>query len=195
MSNMNKQHCNDCEDCSSCYDTSQCKYKDGNTFNLTLNFKREALLYDIANVAYVEGAIQRKENVSGFHFTIDIVQDDNVDRITRILDRVYAKCVKSLSPYTDEYISEDLELNDDFEETDVYTIKMKVPKTFLKPFAHLLKQLIHEYMVSVSLYEWLAITKPNSAEFWGNKAVDTMQEIRSTLNTSSRVFERPISPI
>ena len=187
--------CYECEERSSCYDNSQCKFKEGNTFKLTFNFKREALLYDIANVAYIEGAIQRKENEHDAHFTMDIVQDDNVDRITRILDRVYAQCVKHLSPYTDECISEDLELNNDFEETDTYTIVMNVPKTFLKPFARLIKTLINEYMVSSSLFEWLAITKPNSAEFWGVKANDTLHEIRSTLNTCSHVTERPISPI
>lgn len=193
MSNMNK--CNECEDCSSCYDTSQCKYKEGNTFKITMNFKRENLLYDIANVAYIEGAIQKKESEHDAHFTMDIVQDDNVDRITRILDRMYVQCVKVLSPYTDECISEDVELNDDFEETDTYTIVMNVSKKFLKPYARLIKTLIHEYMVSTSLFEWLAITKPNSAEFWYNKAEETLQEIRSALNTSSGVFERPTSPI
>ena len=191
---MNKQCCNDCEDCTSCYDTSKCKYKEGNTFKITMNFKREALLYDIANVAYVEGAIQIKDSAHDASFTMDIVQDDNVDRITRILDRVYAQCVKYLSPYTDESITENIELNDDFEETEVYTIVMNVPKTFLKPYAKYIKTLIHEYMVCTSLYEWLAITKPNNAVYWGSKAADTLQDIRATLNTSTRVFERPISP-
>ena len=65
---------------------------------VTLLFDREALFYDIANVAYVEGDVMQTENVHDKHQVIDIAEDGNVDRVTRLLDVAHATCVDFLYP-------------------------------------------------------------------------------------------------
>ncbi len=54
-----------------------------------LIFHRKELLYDIENNAYIQGDIMDKGDEHRRHQVIDIGQDGNVDRVTRILNLAY----------------------------------------------------------------------------------------------------------
>lgn len=169
------------------------------TRSVTLLFRRDALLYDIANIAYVEGDTYLPEAVKGMHDHArhqvqDIAEDGNVDRVTRMLDLVHAWCVETLYPYTREQVEDGTELDDAFAEEAVYRITMQVPATFSRTTALLLERLIHELMVARVLMDWLAITKPSAAEMWSAKGTELNDKIKSIINTRMGVTTRPLRP-
>lgn len=161
---------------------------------ITLLFDRESLLYDIGNLGYVEGDIIADEAQHNKHLTFDITEDDNVDRVTRVLDLAHAMIVEYLYPFTKEECEDGFELNDVFKETPTYTIVMKVPKTFSKTTAKLLEQLIHEYFIDSVLADWLAITNPNAAAKYTESAQGLLSEIKRKVNSRTGVLLRPLRP-
>lgn len=164
---------------------------------LTLLFKREALLYDVETIAYVEGDVMKSDSDSekqAKHQTQDIGQDGNVDRATRILDLVHALCLEALHKFTHEECEDGTELTDDFKEQGVYAIPMNIPKSFSRTTANLLEKLIHEFMVCSVLADWLAITNPAKAEIWQAKAKAAMDKAKETLHNRSGVTTRPLHP-
>ncbi len=161
---------------------------------VTLLFSREALLYDISNIAYVEADVMKEDAPHERHQVFDITQDGNVDRVTRILDLVHSQCVEALYPYTKDECEDGTELNNNFDETDTYQIVMSVPQQFSATTARYFEQLIHEYMVDMVLAEWLMITKPESAANWASKATAILEEIKSKLNARSGRILRPLRP-
>lgn len=169
---------------------------DGQTNRVTLMFKRNQLLYDIENIAYVEGDVQQKasDNDHAPHQTQDIGQDGNVDRVTRILDLVHAWCVEMLYPYTKDACEDGMELDDEFKEEKVYTIVMNVPRKFSKTTANLLEKLIHEFMVARVLAEWFCTTKPAAAEIWGAKSEGYLEKAKDIINTRMGATTRPLRP-
>lgn len=161
---------------------------------LTLLFGREELLYDIANIAYVEADIQQVREEHDRHQTFDITQDGNCDRVTRVLDLAHSLCVEALYPYTKGNVTDGFELSDIFSETDTYIISMRVPQTFSETTARLLEQLIHEFLICYTLYDWLAITKPEAAEAWKTKADTALAKVKRIINTRSTKMLRPLRP-
>jgi len=149
--------------------------------NLTLSFKREQLLYDIENVAFVEGDVMDVQDEHRRHPVIDIAQDGNVDRVTRILDLAFAEAVEMLYPYTKQ-TAEDAEMDDELTETESYVVTMVVPIGFSRTTRNLISKLIHEYMICRVMEDWLSITDKPAAENWADKAQRAEEDIRSNLN-------------
>ena len=56
------------------------------TKKITLRFKREELLYDCKNYAYVEGDVMKTDDAHDRHQVQDIAEVGNVDRLTRVFD-------------------------------------------------------------------------------------------------------------
>lgn len=181
---------NDYLNCSCCNANSE----DNEKRKITLLFDREALLYDIGNLGYVEGDIIPDEAIHNKHLTIDLTEDGNVDRVTRILDLAHSMIVEYLYPFTKEDCEEGLELDDVFKETPTYTIVMNVPKKFSTTTAKLLEQLIHEYFIDSVLADWLAITNPNAAAKWSESAQGLLSEIKRKVNSRTGVLLRPLRP-
>ena len=61
--------------------------------NVKLVFRREQLLYDIGNYAFVEGDLLGDDAEHIAHQVKDIVEDGNVDRVTRVLNLAHTECV------------------------------------------------------------------------------------------------------
>lgn len=161
---------------------------------LTLIFDRNALLYDISNLAYVESDVIPEESTHAKHQTADITEDGNVDRITRILDLTHALCTEALYPYTKETPEDLSEFNDLLEEEPRYTITLKIPTTFSVTTARLLEKLIHEFMVLNALAEWLSITNPNAAVKYSDKAQAVLAKVKQIVNSRKGVLLRPLRP-
>lgn len=66
--------------------------------------KREQLLYDVGNYCYVEGDIMPEDTQHTRHMVQDVVQEGNVDRVTRILDLAHSDVVERLYPFTQHEI-------------------------------------------------------------------------------------------
>ena len=147
-----------------------------------LIFKRDDLLYDIKNYAFIEGSISETDSNHVRHTIQDVGEDGNVDRVTRILNLTVAKCKEMLYPYTKHNIHRQ-ELDDKLREPGVYGIVMRVPKEYSQTSLNLLEELIHEYLVCTVVADWMSITNPTKAEMWKGKAESASREIKTGLNS------------
>ena len=82
------------------------------TKTVKMTFKREELLYDIRNNAYVEGDVMQAQTEHDRHQVQDIGEDGNIDRVTRVLDLAHAECEEALFPYTKENVEQESEMDD-----------------------------------------------------------------------------------
>lgn len=161
---------------------------------VTLTFKRSELLYDIKNIAYVEGDVMKADDEHQRHQVFDVGEDGNVDRVTRVMDLVFAKCVELCYPYSKVNVDDEEAQDDTFTETEAYVMHMKVPADFSKTTVTLLTKLIHELIVYRVLMDWLAMTKPESVEAWTAKAENLETEIITTLNNRVGKVRRKLTP-
>lgn len=146
-----------------------------------LSFKRDQLLYDIKNCAYIEGSIMESGDPHNRHTVQDVGEDGNVDRVTRVLNTSILKCREMLYAYTKHNVRR-FELNDILHEPNVYGIVLSLPPDFSQTTLNLLENLIHEYLVCAALADWLSITYPEKALVWGAKAEDAEREILSSVH-------------
>lgn len=152
---------------------------------VTLEFIREELLYDISQYGFVEGDVMKTDDEHDRHQVIDIIEDGNIDLVTRRLDLALAKCVELLYPYSKLPVDNITKKDDTLKYTDVYTVKLLVPDDFSQTTVELLTWLIHNLLVYYVLEHWMSITNivnPASKENWKNKIKDTEDEIKSSLN-------------
>lgn len=158
-----------------------------------LKFKRAELLYDIRNYAYVEGEVLGDENQHAHHTLVEVGEQGNVDRVTRILAVVHAAVVELLYPFTKQEPVEE-EIDNMLWSPEEYHIEVTVPVTFSRTSLHLLSKLIHEYMVYRVMYDWLCITNPEKAGHWLEKAKAVEEQIEDTKNMRTGVLTRKCSP-
>ena len=161
---------------------------------VSLTFKREALLYDIKNYAFVEGDIMQSNEEHSKHQVFDIAEDGNIDRVTRILDLAYAECVEFMYPYTKIECEEEEFRDNNLEEASTYEIKLLVPNDFSQTTVTLINKYAHEYMVCRVLADWLSITKPNSKANWEDKMNQIQEKIQTQLNARCKRIRRAQTP-
>lgn len=167
------------------------------TKTVTLTFYREQLLYDIKNLAYVEGDVLPDDAQHSKHQVQDIGEEGNVDRVTRMLDLALARCREHLYPYTKEPVEGGELLDDVLDETEVYTIDMLVPDDFSTTTIKYLEQLIHNLLVYYVLADWMSIANvanTGSAANWAAKADGVESEVKGVLNARIgrvRKFQSP----
>ncbi|MCI7654318.1 MAG: hypothetical protein MSS51_08600 [Bacteroidales bacterium] len=163
------------------------------THNATLLFKRSELLYDIKNIAYVEGDVIRTDNEHERHQIMDIGEDGNIDRVSRVMDLAMSQCRELLYPYSRMNVEEVEQRDDVLTTPEEYTIELLLPDDFSKSTLTLLEKLIHEYLVYRVLMDWMSITNlsnPASATNWAAKMQSLQDEIESTLNARIRRVRR-----
>jgi hypothetical protein len=159
-----------------------CNKTNQSTINVRLTFKRKELVYDAENYSFVEGDIMGADEQHAKHQVIDIGQEGNIDRVTRVLDLVHAECVEMLYPYTKTEIPTNTKgLDDILTERQEYYIDLVLPKAFSMTTINLLEKLIHEYMVSRVLADWMSITHPSSQANWELKCALIKEKIQSSL--------------
>lgn len=161
---------------------------------VTLTFNRENLLYDIKNYAFVEGDIMNVDDENTRHQVIDIAEDGNIDRVTRVLDLAHAECVEFMYPYTKEPCVDEQTTNNDLVETPQYVIEMLVHEDFSQTTIDLLAKLIHEYMICRVLGDWFRITYPANQSGWELKAEDIKHQIRTRLHARCGRVRRTQTP-
>lgn len=157
-----------------------------------LGFKREQLLYDIKNYAYIEGDVMSNDNLHAKHTVQDVGEEGNVDRITRVLDLTVAQCRELLYPFAKNEISKH-ELNDVLAEQPTYGIVLSLPDDFSQTTLNLLSKLIHEYIVCYAVADWMSIANPPKAATWALKAEDMETQIRIALHSRVKKVRRRLS--
>ena len=190
------------------------------TKTVKMTFKREELLYDIRNNAYVEGDVMQVKTEHNRHQVQDIGEDGNIDRVTRLLDLAHAECEEALFPYTKEDVEQETEMDDtptyveptadaggtvaDMEmftddttaskPTGDYVIRLLVPDEYSKTTVRLIVRYIHEYMVCRVLADWLSITNPPAAANWKAKQDEALEGMREAVNFRTGRVRRTQTP-
>lgn len=166
--------------------------KDGRA-EAVLTFRREELLYDIKNYAYIEGSVLETESNHRRHTVQDVGERGNVDRVTRVLTLAVSQCRELLYPYTKREV-QPTELNDRLRAPEVYGIVLKVPVEFSQTTLLLLENLIHEYVVCKAVADWMSITNESKAQIWAAKAQAAESEIRMNLHNRIGKARRRLHP-
>lgn len=150
---------------------------------VTMSFKRDELLKDIDTVAYAEGAVMGPDTGEARHEVQDVVQRGNIERVQRIMDLTVARVREALYEFTRCDIDRSA-VSDDYSESPVYGIVMKVPSTFSQTTLNLLEQLVHELIVARVMEDWMGIVNPGKMQYWQLRAETCMDEIRQRVRTS-----------
>lgn len=159
------------------------KKKKEYTKTVEMTFHREALLYDIKNYAYIEGHVMGEENQHAQHTLVDIGEEGNVDRVTRVLDLAFAECIEFCYPYSKVPVNERNQICDVLDDgSEGYVMDLKVPDDFSQTTVLLLERMIHEYMVCKVLWDWLSITNPEAATGWAVRVEAARESVKDTLN-------------
>ena len=158
-----------------------------------LKFLRDQLLYDIKNYAYVEGDVMGEEKQHAQHVLVEIGEEGNVDRVSRILAVVHTAVIEMLFPYTKAEPIEE-EIDNSLYAPDEYVVELTVPSTMSRTTMHHLSKLIHEFMVYCVLADWLSITNPQAAANWTAKAEAIKEEIEDVKNLRRKTFTRATHP-
>jgi hypothetical protein len=164
------------------------------TKTVTLTFKRDEILYDCKNYAYVEGDTMKTQDEHDRHQVMDIGEDGNIDRVTRVLDLAFAECVELCYPYSKEEVEDTTAADDTLEERDAMVLRMVVPDDFSQTTVELLRRLIHELLVYKVMADWTSHTKPESEEKWAKKAGEVEEKITSSLNYRVGRVRRTLTP-
>lgn len=172
-----------------------CQYSEPKTKSAKLVFRRAELLYDVENYSFVEGDIMQEDDEHAKHQVIDIGQEGNVDRVTRVLNLAHSECVEMLYPYTKTEIPDEQEALDDvLDSPEEYAIELTLPVSFSLSTLKLLKHLIHEYLVCRVLSDWMSITNPKSQANWEEKMNILKTKIQTSLVSRSGKVRRKLHP-
>ncbi|MCH5226063.1 MAG: hypothetical protein J1D77_08665 [Muribaculaceae bacterium] len=160
---------------------------------------KKALLYDIANMAYLIADTGNDASHS-LHRVRDICQEGNIDRVSRVLGIAYSNLLDVLRPIL---ISLPIDENRDHSKTPhdyLFLFRRDhchgyrlTPEVKLK-----IKETTHEYMVCLVLADWLDVTFPEAADVWRfrfEQALESLQIlVASVAEVSSASFKRKIFP-
>ena len=159
-----------------------------------LIFRREQLMYDIKNYAYIEGSVLPKETEAhNRHMVQDVGEEGNEDRVSRVLDLCHAQAKEALYPYTKHKIHNP-EIVNRLNKPRIYGIVLDLPAGFSQTTLILLERLIHEYMVSMVMADWMSITNPAKEQTWRVKAQEAEEGMRSCLSARIGKFRRKLHP-
>lgn len=160
----------------------------------TLTFFRREILYDVANLAYVEGDTMQPDEENSRHLVFDIVEEGNVDRATRVLNLAHTEVLELLHPFTKVDVDDGRFGCDTFAEPEDYMVRLTLPQGFSDTTVELLKNLIHEYLVFRVLADWLGIVKPSSLALWMSRLEELKAKIRQAANKRTGRTRRGWSP-
>ncbi len=150
---------------------------DDSRIKALLLFKKEELLYDVKNLAYVEGHILPEEDNEIRHTLQDIGERGNIDRVIRVFDKAHAILTEALYPFTKRDLIHDV-LDDRLLDREVFGIGLNLPSEFSQTTLNLMERLIHEYLVCDVLQDWLSITNTKKAQVWIDKREEAKAQLR-----------------
>lgn len=174
---------------SCCYNNKTVESK-----NVELTFLRSELLYDIKNIAYVEGDIIPSNGEHNRHQTIDVGETGNVDIVTRTLNLAYTEVMDELYPFTKKEVECGTTKDDVMQEPFDYVIAMQVPAEFSQTTVDYLENLIHDYLVTRVLIDWLGITYPDRKAHWQERLEELSDKIQACKHRRTGRIRRTLTP-
>lgn len=160
---------------------------------ITVRLKSSELLYDIGNIAFITGDIMLQD-AKLQSVVQDVVNDGNVDKVTRSLSRIFNELVSSLTAYTKKDLVENIVVSNDLTAPENYEMVLVAPDTFSLPNANSVVTAAHDYMVNMALSDWFSITKKDEAQMYLDKATIELSKIKSYMIKRTRRMRRRGSP-
>lgn len=163
-----------------------------------LRMVRKALLYDIENAGYLYKEVTPDEAVHLKHVMADIGQKGNIDVVDRALARAHAIVVETLFAYTRQDVGDADKTPEEIDDRpwtpEEYRVDLHVPADFSRTTAHLLARWAHDFMVAMSLADYLRTTLPQVSTVWEQRADEALKEIVKARSRRSGTFTRPMLP-
>lgn len=128
---------------------------------VTLSCGREELLYDIKQICYVSGDVLQDEMQDAKHQIQDVVEDGNVDLITRRLDEVHAEIEDIFCNDNNEYIEDGIKVDDKMGESSSYEITLCMDESTRISAVKLLQKYYHSLMVARVVMWWFMLVHPD----------------------------------
>ena len=149
-------------------------------------FTRSSLHYDISNMAYVAADIKEgTRDAHALHQTFDICGEGNADRVDSVLDLAFAEVLVMLGAMVTGG-----RIHGSRQGDFLLELKGEVPP----PAVGLIREAGREYLVASALADWLAVTLPEAASAWREKASGAGSVLLAA-RRSCRVLPRRTSPI
>lgn len=151
-----------------------------------LIFLFDNLRYDIDNVAYI--VAQRTDNTELRQKITDVTQDNNLDRVKRMLDLAYAEVNDLCYPYTK--VLPGAPAGRDFNDISDklrYVVHLDMPATTAKSTLELVRERINEYFTWKVMEDWLKLNAPDLARDYTDKTKEIGESIQSVLTSRMRM--------
>lgn len=155
--------------------------------------RRDQLIYDISNGAFIEGDIMPEDSGKLRTTLQDLTQDGNIDRTDRVMNLAVSECEEMLYPYTKKEVRAE-SCDNAPSELDRYVISAELPEQFSQTTVDMLAKLLHEYVVSRVLADWIFSTKPESMAKWLDRVDDVKARIKQTMSIRRKKIRRGVSP-
>ena len=157
-----------------------------------LKFLYTNLKYDIDNIAYIIG--ERVQDDGLRQRISDVTQDNNLDRVKRMLDLAYAEIGQFCYPYTKTFPSPmkgGVDVNNISDATE-YVISLHMPFFVAESTFVSAKEHMNEYFIWRVMLDWLNLTAPDIANTYADKLQTLETAIRS--DVKSRMTITHIKP-
>lgn len=161
---------------------------------ITIELYREQLLYDISNIAFVEGDIMRVDDEHQRHQVMDVVEDGNIDLVSRYIELAYSECVESLYAYSKRDVEDEHLEHDTLRERSVLRTELSVPDNFSSTTHERIARLMHEFIVSRVLSLWFGTSYPEKSAYYRALSDGHLSDINKSKNMRSKVVLRKLAP-
>lgn len=161
---------------------------------ITLSWRADNLLHDIATITYAEGDITPDDAPEVKHHILDLTQEGNIDRCRSLITTAIARAGYALIPLTNDPAERcGHSLDNTVGQPDSYVIVLHVPATFPAAKSFAIERDVHEFIISSVLADWYATLLPAKAPYWQAKADRLLDDItlKSSLSLRAR---RPLTP-
>lgn len=175
------------------YGRCTCCKRVGGRLQVTLVFSVGEVLYDIANMAWVEGDVMDGTEYNHVrHLVQDIAEDGNRDRVMRVMKLAHAEAGELLYPWSREEVAVSTQLDNVPTDEDVLVTRLSVPARTSMNTINLILRLIHEWMVCRVLEDWLGVTYAGGAPLWTARLEAIRGQIRDAKRRNDWVTRRKL---
>lgn len=143
---------------------------------ITIKLDLPEMIYDIQNKTYLTGKSRRDgsnhEQVANMQANDD---DENANQILRSIKTAFTRLKMKLSEYLE--VVENTVTNELIETTEKMELVLKMPTNYNTSSASTLAEACHEYIVSMAVAEWFAITDKNDSSDYSGRAEESLRTI------------------
>lgn len=169
--------------------------KDKGNYKVAFGFKRDDLLYDIKNTAYVIANVMRIDDENTRHQIFDICEKGNIDIVTKTINLAFYEMCEIIRTHSRRRIKIEATGGFVFDTLDTYAISMLVPGAYQKHEMWLLRNLTHWYIVYRVFEEFLKIVAHPLYKQIEENSITIKDKVEETLKgAGGSVSRRPLRP-